>query len=120
MVWRAGPTVWDRQPTEAPKPELALASASTAAGRVLVAVRYEALGDAARNKRAFKSRIRGRAATDFLRARELMGPLAVGSYRCNLVARAPSKHREGRLENDLASGHGQRGSYAKGYPPDGR
>ncbi|KAH6628030.1 hypothetical protein F5144DRAFT_292315 [Chaetomium tenue] len=57
-----------------------------------------------------------RTATNFLCARELMGPLALGSYRCNLVARAPSKHPEGRLENDLASGHGSAWKPCKGLP----
>jgi hypothetical protein len=42
------------QPTDAPKAELALASASTAAGRVLVAVRYGVWKDAAWNKRALR------------------------------------------------------------------
>ena len=42
------------QPTDAPKAELALASASTAAGRVLVAVREEVLEDAAWDKRGLR------------------------------------------------------------------
>jgi hypothetical protein len=33
-----------------------------------------------------------------------MGPLALGSYRCNFVARAPSKHPEGRLGGGTPSG----------------